>query len=465
MTKAMPALMSIALVVFSGCATTAPDSGVPSAANTDDADVDSPGSRHESAEDSAARSARGNGDREQEATVPAGEYEGSAPGADSSDSGDRAHDGQASDSQGAEGSEDDVAAEEHVNAAESPSGQDDDGPEDLQSGGDGDSPSIEPPATARETRIVASHGSAVFHLPPDVTNLTVDGPSGFLSLDVTTDTVEVGWLEPNSSYRYQALTADAAFEGAFATIQSPYAWLSPDRAEIYPGAYLDAGCTLGFILRDSTNETWYAITAGHCNSERAGSTYFGDGVRLGTHVAQGQSDWQAYELTDQARNLTSAALAHWTGPGPMEGTVRAGDTVCMYGWGGLNGVLAAVEGTFGQPHYGVQARCGTFHSAEPAPHRDGNADSFKAFLAIDQGDSGGPVIDAESGAPLGLVTSGISYASATVTTLCAVLDGLSQQGLNLRVVGYAYTPPDQTIAPAQAMVGVLGGTPYSASCE
>lgn len=202
---------------------------------------------------------------------------------------------------------------------------------------------------------------------------------------------------------------------------------------IQPGSYLGT-CTLGFILRNATNDTLYALTAGHCFPEGAVVHRYDWGwptatqrERIGQVVLakdDGMVDWALIEISAEARPLVSPSLLHWGGPASAWGGTRAGDVACHVGWGQLFA-------------YGVSSthRCSEFQGYPSGATSDGEGNSTLQFMLegiVDAGDSGSPVID-EGGNAVGILTSGVAHA-ATGTTLCGILSLASQAGYDLALL-------------------------------
>lgn len=202
-------------------------------------------------------------------------------------------------------------------------------------------------------------------------------------------------------------------------------------------------CTLAFVLDSWTNDTRYALTAGHCvESDGLGEpAYMEDeeGTRLSNWPEIGRAvafrddeirDWGLIRLRTEDANITAdPSVLHWTGPtgGLDAGTPQEGDTICYFG-----------QGTEELANPFPRERCGDFS------HFDANR-WFRFWGPTDPGDSGAPVIDYATGQALGLNVEGLGpYGPPPGNggdTICPILDDLASRGWSLRLATAAYDPP------------------------
>jgi hypothetical protein len=246
--------------------------------------------------------------------------------------------------------------------------------------------------------------------------------------------VLLGFLHGDTEYSWtlRAIQSGAVLaEGAFRTLSDPYPWSGPDEATVRPGvAIMNATCTLGFVLRDETNASVYALTAGHC-VESVGQPVTVDEVRrFGVVVAfedgsDGGADWALVRVDTAHRNATSPSVLHWTGPGTPEPELPGqGETVCLYGWGGTGSSSAP------------RARCGPVVESAPGDTPIGR---IRYDIDTQGGDSGGPVIIHETGAPVAIHATANPIRKGAGHRVDFILEEIeASHGLRLEVSTAAY---------------------------
>lgn len=236
-------------------------------------------------------------------------------------------------------------------------------------------------------------------------------------------------------------------------------WIRPG-IDIYPTK--DSMCTLSFILHSTENDTVYALTAGHCVGNTGQRIYinmtfgdeedavaFGQVERFEDQFGTTSSDWALVRVYEEMVPHVSPVVKHWSGPTGVSpaGAIEAKDRVCYYGQGEAERSWSTTSNlTPSKPH-----RCGSF---------DGYTDEGEApdrvrwrladVLAGDDpivrgktepGDSGGPVIDYETGEALGILTGSENLYWQVATSVYGVMDILEEGGYDLELVTAEYDPP------------------------
>lgn len=180
---------------------------------------------------------------------------------------------------------------------------------------------------------------------------------------------------------------------------------------VQPGIALttvDGSCTLGFLARDATNESIYAITAGHC-ADLNETVFLGDrDTPFGEVIIKddGSSDWAIIRIHDPAN--VAPNVGNHAAPNGMRAAdgLEIGDMLCAMG----QSILAAA----------VAERCGPLlgHSSQ----------GFDHGIPVYSGDSGSPVL-AQDGAAVGIVTA-VGFGRF----LEDVLVQAAEQGLQLKLL-------------------------------
>lgn len=312
-----------------------------------------------------------------------------------------------------------------------------------------------PPPSFQWTGVEPSHGSILLHFKlHDAQNIVIHYASAHHSevLSISNGNGDrnavLGRLSSNTAYSIHAsysTQSGATFSSVLqvTTAANPYRWAAGSDAWIQPGmAYRitdGSRCTLGFIFQDATNETLYALTAGHCG--QIGTTaQFENGTRLGVFShswATATGDAGFIRLDSTLRDHVSPVLSHWTGPNSEANSanVRRTDRVCFYGQGQGFGDAAA-----------TRHRCGgtaTYSDRDGRPGPEVIQFQGSAF----SGDSGSPIISYESGAAIGVLTGSLGgYLGGTI--LCTVSRLLSEAGTPLWLATAQYQPPPADPAPS-----------------
>lgn len=204
-------------------------------------------------------------------------------------------------------------------------------------------------------------------------------------------------------------------------------------------------CTLGFLFVDSDSEDIYASTAGHCVDR------VGEEVTLALHsvpigkvahyeVDDRGTDYALIELRKGDPQLSiSPTVSHWTGPsGFVRDAVDYDVVVCYYGWG-----------TAYRNHELTRHRCGRFsYFSEEVPKLNGPNTPRTSVRAEFRGptfqaDSGGPLLEYDTGRALGLVVAGLYYPAESAMTTCSLLQHAVDAGYNIELLTDTYEPPSE----------------------
>lgn len=234
--------------------------------------------------------------------------------------------------------------------------------------------------------------------------------------------IEIPFLEPDQQYNLTFGDLNQSW-ATFKTPRNPSVRLSLE-AHIAPGIAVatSAGtCTLGFLARDARNETLYAFTAGHCFAagQLIGAEAKSNGQVIG-RVRAGQAelgaDWALIAL-DEGLEVSPRILALGGPSATSWEPYKLAEEVCYVGHGQ---VYDLVE---------INPRCGALLGTR--------ADGFFYFGGtVDVGDSGGPVIEADTGRAMGILTgylySPVGYADAF--HICAALSAAYNAGFPLRLL-------------------------------
>lgn len=186
-------------------------------------------------------------------------------------------------------------------------------------------------------------------------------------------------------------------------------------------------CTAGFLLRDATNETHYLLTAGHCSSNGSlvrapqlsrPDTLVGKVIYDANEPGQEGLD---YALIKLEKNVgVFPGLVEWGGPTREIDTQKDLDQICYFG--------------HGLPE--AKARRAFRLLADT---RD-NSQSFLAAGVANGGDSGGPAIDCVTGAPLGIMITGLPIEWIGIM-VPPILEDLASAGFDLRIAPAPFVSP------------------------
>lgn len=251
---------------------------------------------------------------------------------------------------------------------------------------------------------------------------------------VTAGMMNIGFLEPNTGYHLKLIAVEGARTGratdTIETLPSPFAWAPINEAALRPGdAIQDGDCSLGFLLRDSSNETNYALTAGHCVKAVGDEVPLGDAaanltaavVHRGPSLEQAD-DWALLQFPDSLRSQASPAVRYWTGPTESKEVSIRGPTVCLHGVGPKD-------------RYEWH-RCGTLQDQNP------DEPVLHYFIDSFAGDSGAPLLSHAAGLALGIHVSSNAFGDARGAALGSLLEEIEREGgPTLRVAAAPFTPP------------------------
>lgn len=276
----------------------------------------------------------------------------------------------------------------------------------------------------------------------------------------SSDTVALDDLSSDQSYRIHFQVAetdrDRLDAETLAVRTPPRSWAVEGDALVQPGIPIDGGCTLAFVLTSAVNASVYGVTAGHCLNDRGvGAPVHHDnerGPKIGTVAAYEHwrtVDWGLIRLDADVLNRTSPAVKGNGGPTGLAdaSSYRRDDVLCTRGHS-VYSLPRDWAGSYERP-------CGLF-----ADHIPGNSsrdpcdpvgreclwsnetealDWFTWYGPVAWGDSGGPVIHAESGRAVGINTQihwpaiDGSDGTALGPTLASVLDRAKTFGYHLRL--------------------------------
>lgn len=313
-----------------------------------------------------------------------------------------------------------------------------------------------------------------FRPPSDGSNRTVvvtyaptelRGYAGVVKHPVTGGRLILGDLAPNQTYEIHArVPATGLATPATATSHvttPPRSWSSPEDALVQPGVLIDigsTGCTLGFVVTSAVNASVYGLSAGHCFDEvgdavrvdGAGGPFVGRVAFFEDHSQY--IDWGLVRIDADKLNRTSPAVRGLGGPSDVadvSGYDRT-DRLCMRGSSAFS-----LPRTWMGSHW--DRRCGTFASYIPSnaswdvcDPADRNCKAFGMPEGLNWytwygpaawGDSGAPVVDAEAGEAVGILTrfnvgAGVrAHADGTTLgpTLASILDRAAERGWHLRL--------------------------------
>lgn len=209
----------------------------------------------------------------------------------------------------------------------------------------------------------------------------------------------------------------------------------------FPGGITTAHCTLGFILRDGSG-TWYALTAAHCTSVGATPFLTATGGAYGVVVVDddmpseggpaGGMDVALIRINPSKVGLISPAVRGYGGPTGIAtpATAAPGDALLLTGYNNGFGYRSPQQLNVNQLQYAQ-------HGAGILSHFDGP--NYHSIDSSVDGYSGGPVVMADDGQALGLVSATVGHVVVGVPgidrgpTVAASLGRLSS------VYGYALT--------------------------
>jgi hypothetical protein len=306
-------------------------------------------------------------------------------------------------------------------------------------------PNPSPELPAIEVHVEPSHHSIEFQIRnstgPAILQVTGQAP---ISIN---ETATIGFLTPDTIYDWTIQSNETILSGSSTTTTNPYKWAAPSDALITPGTWIST-CTLAWIFTDATNETLYAMTAGHCGevgSEKIAITEHDNGptelptqtttkfgvTRYAIDEDEG-ADFAFIEIYPEARSLVNPQLLHWTGPTGVKdpSQLQSGEPLCLYGH----------SGTYGTTNE-TRPRCGS-HAGEAGNY------TYAAYGLAGGGDSGAPIINPETGEAVGIaVRVLVPPVVVFYTTVCHALDWLmDEHGLELRLAtAPSNAPPYPTI--------------------
>lgn len=273
--------------------------------------------------------------------------------------------------------------------------------------------------------------------------------------------LRIGFLPPNSTHTLVIRNGTEQFRAEFTTLPSPWAWANIDAATVRPGMALHARnlCTAGFMLRDATNESLYLLTAGHCFA--AGEEVRLDGeIPVGDVVVStydGLLDYALVRIHDHMRHLAHPSSLTWDGfaDPPNDAQANSQDIACFHGH-------AVALGS----HESLRGRCGRYWDVATETHGGRRIEIYRGSLPVYKGDSGAGLLHHETGAPIGLLSSGIAGDMAGGMTFCSVLSELQQiHGLDTAGLFQNYTPTPITIAPPASPPTHGDASMLSLACE
>lgn len=252
------------------------------------------------------------------------------------------------------------------------------------------------------------------------------------SIDSESGSILVPFLEPSSEYN---LTLSGQSWVSFRTPPSARGFQPIGTALIHPGMNFvtdSSSCTLAFLARGPMNDTLFALTAGHCfgtgDLSNAGKARIPGTNEVFGHVVAGQSDaghdWALIALEPGFVEKATPVIPGLGSPtGASQGPYKFGEEVCHVGHGDVVGA--------------VNPRCGAIWAVYAAGH-------FAFLGEAYHGDSGSPVIEADTGAAIGVLVAGFYSPVGDVAAyhICTILDALFDSGFPLRILtGTPETPP------------------------
>lgn len=210
-------------------------------------------------------------------------------------------------------------------------------------------------------------------------------------------------------------------------------------------------CTLGFLLEEETTNATFALTAGHCVDEGVETIHFENGTAFGAvavvkseGVGAGRQDWALIRIDSGFENYTSPTVRHWTGPTGVSpaGSLNKDDWICFFGQNHPTPV---------NPGAWSHHRCGSFDryrmNSGAVDHLiwrlvyPGDPDHPLVWGYLGGGDSGGPVIDYDTGQALGITTTTENLYWQVATAVYDVMDELAEMGYDLDLMTAPYDPP------------------------
>lgn len=301
--------------------------------------------------------------------------------------------------------------------------------------------------------VAVQHGSAGLRGSPPWTSLNVTvRDEGGAQLTWTAEAgsnFTVPFLEPSMNYSLVLRAIgdewESTMELELTTPANPRGQPKPDEVRVQPGVGIQSpsGCTLGFLARGPTNDTLYALTAGHCveNAENQEVHLRETGERIGIVRGFGQAagnevpEWAVIELDFETVAVASPSVRGTGGPtGLGFGYFPLGSPVCYSG----------AASTFSS-HDALRSRCGLLAGAND------DEDNHAVFWlgAGYVGDSGSSVLESESGRAIALL-SGFFGPVLGGYSLCGILEAAWGAGFPLKLLTDSeYEPPvlDQSPVP------------------
>lgn len=255
------------------------------------------------------------------------------------------------------------------------------------------------------------------------------------SSDLSGDqTLFVPFLEPGRELTVEVTSLTERRQAKFRTLPAPpFAELGQIDI-IQPGSriYGLGFCTLAFILRDATNHSLYAFTAGHCVGEVNETVLDAENRNeFGVVAMRGPSldeDWALIKLHEFVRPRINPSLPTWGGPTRDVTPAKPGDVVTYHGWGTYTSLVVDYK-----------SRRGHFIGYGPGPGYSENA--FAILGEASGGDSGSPIISGVTGAPLGILVSVQGLTSAT--SIPIVMKAIRGRGLELQILTAPWASPQQ----------------------
>lgn len=206
------------------------------------------------------------------------------------------------------------------------------------------------------------------------------------------------------------------------------AWGPAGTATIRPGSLFQGICTMNFLYTDAAGAA-YVGTAAHC-TDAIGQrvSVDGDGPDFGTVVFDSDVSPGARAFVDFALVRIDADKVHLANPlmrghdGPKGAVTReelaAGDLLSLHGHGQAMGLLAA---TRTRPGVLVEVTA---------------RGEYRADMASDFGDSGGPILHVETGKALGIISRwGINARPSTDIgpTMGLIFEELGRAGIQVEL--------------------------------
>lgn len=269
------------------------------------------------------------------------------------------------------------------------------------------------------------HGSAILHQPDPANRAEVYLRGELLQeLAIEGNETLVPFLEPSTTYEIRLFQSEPVRGHVIRTgiLVTTLNFTTPEAVRLYsptaqvrPGIKFSAPdlstCTLGFLARDAANETLYGITAGHCFTQ-LNETAWLEGTYLGQVVARridATTDWALVQLSPDV--TINPEVIHIGGPTGLQSTAPPGSVACLVG----QSVLALLS----------PDRCGVVI-------RQAGENMFSLAAAVYAGDSGGPIVNEETGQAMGIVEG--FGAGITAIEVDGILNDAKQSGFDSRIL-------------------------------